>query len=209
MYHKMGNMKKTILIVLTILLLLSVTACGNTEESTSVVKDAETPVMQDQKTTTVLTAQLVEAVKNNEITKVRELIQQKADVNAVDDKGNSLLIVASAEGYTDVVAALLESGADVKAVDSGMQATALHAAAYRCFPRVMELLVKYGIDINAVGPKNGYTALHDSVWQNNIEGVKILVGAGAKRDIRGKDGKTPLDLAKKNGNKEIIAILEN
>jgi ankyrin repeat protein len=45
------------------------------------------------------------------------------------------------------------------------------------------------------------------VWQNNIEGVRLLVKAGAQTDIRGKNGETPLDLARKNGLKEIVAIL--
>jgi ankyrin repeat protein len=105
-----------------------------------------------------------------------------------------------------MVKLLLDSGADIDAVDSSMKATALHAAAYLRHPEVMEILIKYGINIDAQGPYNGYTALHDAVWQNNVEGVRLLVNAGARLDIKGKKGNTPLDLAKKSGQKEIVAI---
>ena len=122
-------------------------------------------------------------------------------------RGNSLLIVSSANGHSEMVKLLLDSGADVHAVDSSMKATALHAAAYLRHPEVMKILIEYGIDIDAQGFYNGYTALHDAVWQNNIKGVKLLVNAGARLDIKGKKGDTPLDLAKKSGHKEIVAIL--
>jgi ankyrin repeat protein len=117
------------------------------------------------------------------------------------------LIVSAADGHAEMVRLLLDSGADITAVDSGMQATALHAAAYLRHPEAMRVLVEYGIDMDAQGPYNGYTALHDAVWQNNVEGVRVLVNAGARTDIKGKNGETPLDIAKKNGRKEIIAIL--
>ncbi|WP_292748377.1 ankyrin repeat domain-containing protein [Nostoc sp. NMS4] len=71
----------------------------------------------------------------------------------------------------------------------------------------MKILIEYGINIDAQGPYNGYTALHDAVWQDNIEGVRLLVNAGASLDIKGKNGDTPLDIAKKSGRKEIVAML--
>jgi ankyrin repeat protein len=102
---------------------------------------------------------------------------------------------------------LLDSGADIEAVDASMKATALHAAAYLRHPSVMQVLVDYGIDMDAQGPYNGYTALHDAVWQNNIEGVQILVKAGARTDLKSNQGETAIALAKKHGRQEILALL--
>lgn len=151
--------------------------------------------------------QLVSAVKKNDLESARKLIERGADVNQTDNRGNSLLIVAAADGHGEMVKLLLDAGADLTAVDSSMQATALHAAAYLGHPQVMQILVDYGIDLDAQGPYNGYTALHDAVWQNNVEGVRILKIAGANTNIKGDNNKTPLDLAKSNGYQEIIEIL--
>jgi len=68
-----------------------------------------------------------------------------------------------------MVKLLLDSGADIHAVDSSMKATVRHAAAYLRHPEVMKILIEYGINIDAQGSYNGYTALHDAVWQNNKE----------------------------------------
>lgn len=51
-----------------------------------------------------------------------------------------------------MVQLLLDSGADINAVDAGMKATALHAAAYLRHPKVMKVLVNAGIDMNAQSP---------------------------------------------------------
>lgn len=149
---------------------------------------------------------LVDAVKHNDFKLAKELISKGADVNQKDSSGNSLLIVSSANGNPEIVELLLSSGAAVSAVDANMKATALHAAAYLGHPEVMKLLVKRGIDLNIQGPYNGYTALHDAVLRNNTEGVKILVESGANVNLKGHDGNTPLMLALKEKNPEIIEI---
>lgn len=152
---------------------------------------------------------LVDAVKQNNLELAKELIAKGADVNQKDSSGNSLLIVSSANGSAEIVQLLISSGAALDAVDANMKATALHAAAYLGHPEVMKLLVEHGIDLNAQGPYNGYTALHDAVLQNNTEGVKILVGSQANTNLKGKDGNTPLMLAKRGGKPEIIKILQH
>lgn len=150
---------------------------------------------------------LLNAVKSNDLKLAQQLINDGEDVNQVDSTGNSLLIVSSADGNPEMVKLLLDNGADIKAVDSGMKATALHAAAYLGYPEVMQVLVDNGVEIDAQGPYNGYTALHDAIWQSNVEGVEVLVKGGADLSLKGNNGKTPLDLAKQQGNKKIIALL--
>lgn len=151
---------------------------------------------------------LVNAVKNNDLELAKELINKGANVNQKDSSGNSLLIISSADGNAEMVQLLLSSGADISAVDASMKATALHAAAYLGHPEVMKILVENGINIDAQGPYNGYTALHDAVWQNNIEGVKVLVKSGANVNLKGRNGNTPLMLAKNQRNLEIAKILQ-
>jgi ankyrin repeat protein len=151
---------------------------------------------------------LMDAVKANAIETVRKLIQEGADVNGLDVNGDAPLVIAAYEGHTEIVKMLLEAGADVRAVDPGMKATALHAAAYAGRTEAARLLIEYHIDIDKQGPYNGYTALHDAIWQNNIGVAKLIVEAGTNLEINSNDGQTPLEMAKARGRREIAAIIE-
>ncbi len=73
---------------------------------------------------------LMKAVNNNDIHGVKDLIQKGVDVNELDAHQDAPLVIAAYKGYTEIVKELLAAGADVTAVDPGMKATALHAAAY-------------------------------------------------------------------------------
>jgi ankyrin repeat protein len=102
---------------------------------------------------------------------------------------------------------LLEAGADVTAVDPGMRATALHAAAYAGRTEPARLLIAHGIDVNAQGPYNGYTALHDAIWQNNVETAQVIIDAGADLTLRNHEGQTPQEMAQARGRKQIAAMI--
>lgn len=154
-------------------------------------------------------ASLMQAVKADDVAKVRQLIEQDIDVDAVDAAGDVPLIMAAYLGHTEITRLLLEADADVTAVDPGMKATALHAAAYAGRTEPAKLLIEYGIDVDAQGPYNGYTALHDAIWQNNIEVARILIEAGADLAVRSQQGQTALEMARTRGRREIAALIEN
>jgi uncharacterized protein len=151
---------------------------------------------------------LMQAVKANDAAQVRQLIAAGVDVNAPDAGGDVPLIMAAYLGHTEITRLLLEAGADVTAVDSGMKATALHAAAYAGRTEPARLLIQHGIAIDAQGPYNGYTALHDAIWQNNVETARVLIEAGADLALRNHEGQTPLEMAKARGRKQIVALIE-
>ena len=151
----------------------------------------------------------MQAVKANDIARVRALIDGGADVNQLDRSGDAPLIMAAYEGHTEIVQLLLAAGADVTVVDPGMKATALHAAAYAGRTEAARLLIAASIDLDAQGPYNGYTALHDAIWQDNVETARVLIDAGARLDLKSNDGQTPLALAKSLHRSRIVALLEN
>jgi len=151
---------------------------------------------------------LMKAIKSNHVALVKDLIQQGTDVNELDANQDAPLVIAAYNGYTPIVQLLLEAGADVKAVDPGMKATALHAAAYAGRTEAVRLLIQYHIALDQQGPYNGYTALHDAIWQGHVETAKVLIEAGANLTMPSNSGETPLEFARLRQQKEILAFIE-
>ena len=106
------------------------------------------------------------------------------------------LLVAARDGHTAIVAELLKAGADVNAVEPTFQAVPLHKAVYNGHAEITRMLAEApGIQLDVQGGTNGYTPLHDALWHGYAGCAEILVRAGARLDLLGHDGKTPLDLA--------------
>src|SRR5207248_4670554 len=145
---------------------------------------------------------------------VKRLIAERVDVNEKSpvvggpNDGQTPLLVACFNGFADIVRELLAAGANPLIVDYLLKATPLHKAAFAGHPECAQILLDHGVvDVNAQGPYNGYTALHDSVWHGHTEVLKVLLAADVRLDLRGFDGRTPLDLAVDNGYEEIAALL--
>jgi ankyrin repeat protein len=151
---------------------------------------------------------LMKAIEKNDTAAVQKLIAQGANVDELEPNGDAPLVMAAYLGHSEIVRMLLEAGADVKAVDPGMKATALHAASYAGRTEAAKLLVQYGIEIDKQGPYNGYTALHDAIWQNNVDVARVLIDAGANLTLKSNDGKTPLDFARSKHANEIVKMIE-
>ncbi|KAF5903862.1 unconventional myosin-XVI isoform X2, partial [Clarias magur] len=76
---------------------------------------------------------------------VRQLVSSGANVNQRNEDGVTLLHIACASGYRDVVYLLLESGADVQATDSSYW-TPLHLAAKYGQMHIVNQLLKHKAD---------------------------------------------------------------
>lgn len=119
-------------------------------------------------------------------------------INTFND-GHTPLIVASRDGPTEIVRLLVAAGADVNAVEPTFGAVPLHKAAYNGRADILAILAAQpGIDLNVPGPSNGYTPLHDAIWLGYPDCAEVLVQAGARLDLEGHDGKTPLMLAQES-----------
>jgi len=169
---------------------------------------------EDERRATLVKAQaLMAAVVANDLDGVRRALASGADVNEVSpmlgggNDGHTPLLVAALRGYTLIVQELLKAGADPRRVDGLIKATPGHKAGYQGHPEVAHLLTQHGLEIDAQGPYNGYTALHDAVWHGHTEAVKAFLEAGARTDLRGHDGRTPLDMALEDGYPDCAALL--
>jgi len=160
-----------------------------------------------QKKYTTVGRELMIAVKDNNIAQVEKIIKKpKVNLEERDEQGFTPLLWAARQGYTPIVKLLLEKGANPNTEDQWMQANSGHKAAFWGHADVMLLLIQHGLDVNARGGYNGYTPLHDAVSQGHVDVVKVLLANHARTDIRGHDGKTPLDLARAISNRKMIQL---
>jgi ankyrin repeat protein len=161
-----------------------------------------------------LSRSLSEAIRNENITDIGILIQKGVDLNAIDQDGNTPIIVASSIGNKDIVDLLLTHGADVNA-GATQGWTALISASKAGWTDIAEMLISHGANVNAsFGP--GYTPLMAASYSGNERLVKHLIKKGADVNRRfdfskSEDNKpgvwTALTCAVIEGNAEICKIL--
>lgn len=68
------------------------------------------------------------------------------------------------------------------------------------------LYILFGADVNGV--HGGSTALHRACYFGHAECVTYLVAAGANRNARDVDGKTPRDWAQERGHLDCVQVLD-
>jgi ankyrin repeat protein len=115
------------------------------------------------------------------------------------------LIDAAKKPDIAAVRTLLKQGLDVNA-RGGDGATALHWAAYRDQPELVELLIKSNAAVNATNDL-GVTPLWVATTSRGTATVAALLAAGAKPNLVPPTGETPLMIAARTGNLEAIKLL--
>jgi len=144
------------------------------------------------------------AAANGHFTIVKMLIDRQ--VNETDHYGRTALNIAAEMGHSEVVQTLLDAKAD-PTIPDGSGLTSLMYAASGGWNRTVAILAANIVDINARG--RGWTALHHAVHCNHVETVKLLLGLGADETIGHEGSESPLDLARQNGSKEMVAVLQH
>src|SRR5262249_10934479 len=94
-------------------------------------------------------AQLSSAAMQNDISLVRSLLQQKADVNASQNDGMTALHWAAYKDNLEIARLLVAAGADVKRVTRIGKINPLFMAATNGSAAMIELLLKAGADVNS------------------------------------------------------------
>lgn len=162
-------------------------------------------------------ADLSEAVADGDAHRVRELVDQGADLNEPIELGMTPLMRAANRGDERIATILIDAGADVNL--PGMDdLTPLHIAARSDSVGVGELLIDHGAD-PAVRSASGMNALDQAAAGGSVEFVELLLwktsldvdapseaitqGHGYPRDL----GPTPLGLAVREGRTETVSRL--
>lgn len=139
---------------------------------------------------------------------VELLIARGADINALSVNGETALARAVGRRSLETVALLLDRGADIEKAASG-GGTPLMYAAGNSDLEMVKLLLSRGAKINAVDDE-GYTALACvASREGQPEAARLLLSAGADRNIRTKRNETPLMIAEQNGDQDLISVLKD
>ncbi|MBI4024646.1 MAG: ankyrin repeat domain-containing protein [Verrucomicrobia bacterium] len=139
---------------------------------------------------------LVVAAESGDVNRVKLLLEQGVDVNAVSRRvGATALMLAAGRGQIEVVRLLLDKGADLEA-GKGKHGTALIWAApvTGVGNDVLKLFMEKGADVNAKR-EDGTTALIAAAEHGNMESLKFLLDQGGDVRMKNSDGKTALEMA--------------
>ena len=149
---------------------------------------------------------LINAVKQNDINLFEKLIN-KDNVNARDEAGNTLLILASNKGSLAIVQLLVENKADINAINPVGQ-TALNKAIFSNNNEVAKYLIEKGADINLTDKRFVLCPLVAAIRGNNLEMGKLLLEKGADLNVvDGVNNFSPIMWATSYQNKEFVKLL--
>jgi ankyrin repeat protein len=136
---------------------------------------------------------------------VRLLLEHGADPNAVDDYGETALLVAIESNQEEVAQQLMERGVDINRADKEGE-TPLHASCVGDHDKIRDELLRRGADV---------TPAHNAGWdlacwaaeQNETRVLKIALDRGIGADSRDKRGRTPLMFAAAHSSQAALQLL--
>ena len=141
---------------------------------------------------------------------LQEIIDCGANVNAVNKRGMTALLLGCSFGHMDSVKVLLEAGADPNVIDKIGYSCMFAAVDGRCSREILQELMEHGAHVDTKR-KDGTTALLCACRTGQSESVKFLLEAGADANISKPDGNTSLHIAVSgNCSKEALQkLIEN
>ena len=150
------------------------------------------------------------SAKNGNIGEVQNLLHNTfMDVNCVNKFWLSTPLYESAhQGHKAVVKLLLDSGAEANKADK-YGYTPLHKAACRGHKEVVELLLDRGADPSKVEEVFKETALHKAAYYGHKDVVQLLLVRGADPNEESQFGSTPIHLAQRGSNMDVVHMLNN
>ncbi|MBA8757360.1 MULTISPECIES: ankyrin repeat domain-containing protein [Wolbachia] len=141
---------------------------------------------------------------------INALLAKGADIDAIDDNGETPLRLAIKNGHTKAVNALLEAEEFNINTSDGLWNygwALLHCVIANDHKKIVEVLIASKASVNTKS-ENGWTPLHWAAENGYTDAINALLAAGADVDVRDcwlYD--TPLHLAAENGHTDAVNAL--
>lgn len=133
---------------------------------------------------------------------VADLLLRKANVNLVSSSDFTALDYALKGAEPQIAMLILASGGQMGDVPSVLSFVCDNGSV-----ELAKIVMVFKPQLNALDG-NGVAPLHYAVIKGHVALARLLVANGAKVDLPAKSGVTPLALAQRSGNAELIAALE-
>lgn len=157
--------------------------------------------------------ELIQAITENNINRVKKLLDAGASANQMYDKNGTVLMYACGHNYSDIVSLLLNHGAKINTVINGV-VSALRITCASGNTQLVKLLLKHGADANEQFssylpeyPDRFKTPLVDAIQINSSEIVALLLSHGADVKVKDHFSLTPLHNAAWLGYFDIVHML--
>lgn len=152
-------------------------------------------------------------VSNDDKAAVQKLVGQGANIGATNIYGWNPLLIAAKKGYLEVAKTLIDTDHSIINTSDSAGYTALHSLVNNNVSQKNTDLIKYLISLGAnvnIQTEDDFkiTPLHIAAKNGDCEIARILLDAGANRNIKNAGGRTPLDTAKRAGKVDVSDILE-
>ena len=151
----------------------------------------------------------LEEVVGQNLEIVRYLIGKGARVNEKLTDGRTVIFLPAYEGDLGTLEVLIAAGGDVNVVDDIGYTPLKHAVMGRK-PEAIRLLVAKGAKVNQAPTKVnvGETALHVAIASGFPDIVQLLLELKANPNAKAKHSGTPLELARKGDQDDLVALLK-
>lgn len=146
-----------------------------------------------------------ELARAGDVVHLLRLIDSGVNVDVVDEKGDSLVMLAAYHRHPQVVRVLLAAGADPRRRNArGL--SPLDAAAYLGDVATIALLLDAGVGVDEPSA-SGRTALMWAAAFDRVPAVKLLLGRGADPNALDHDGKDAFTHANALGAEQTAELL--
>ena len=143
------------------------------------------------------------AIKQNDTTKISELLKRGFDPNTINPDGKSGLLLALQDESNKVAEILIHAPGIKVEMRNNKDESPLMLSALKGNLTLSLLLIKKGADIN----KTGWTPLHYAATNGHAEIVRLLLDENAYIDAASPNGSTPLMMAAHYGTPEVVKLL--